>query len=250
MDEQGQFAASKMVESLSSWWELAGVDSCVVGEAVDWLALDAKPVNVELASTKPEPRPEPPAEQKIDWPQDIEDLRSMIAGGVALPGNAFSNRPVGPVGPANAALMVISDLPDGDELAAGKFGSGASGKLLERMMVAIGIELADCYWTALATTIPATGDLPEGALPELADFVRHQINLIDPESIIVLGSSACRALLGKELMESRGVLRDINYIGGKKAALTTFHPRTLLARPQMKAQAWKDLQMFVKKDIR
>ena len=250
MDQQGQFAASKMVESLNSWWELAGVDAAVGNEAIDWLVLDAKPEAVTPPSVKAAAQPELPVEPKLEWPQDIEALRSVIAGGAALPGNAFGNRPVAPVGPANAKPMVISDLPDGDELAAGKLGSGATGKLLERMMAAIGVDLADCYWTVLATTIPATGELPEATLLELADFVRHQIDLVDPERIIVLGSSACRALLGMELMEARGVLRDINYIGGKKAALTTFHPRTLLARPQMKAQAWKDLQMFVKKDIR
>jgi uracil-DNA glycosylase len=109
--------------------------------------------------------------------------------------------------------------------------------------------LGVCYWTALATTIPAAGELADAALPELAGFVRHQIDLVDPENIIMLGSSACRALLGLELMESRRNLQYFNHDGGKKAVLTTFHPRTLIARPQMKSQAWKDLQMFVKKDI-
>ncbi len=249
MDEQGQFAASKMVESLNGWWELAGVDTVVGDDAVDWLVFDAKPEGVAPPSVKPTPQPELPIERKLEWPQDIESLRDMIVGGAPLPGNRFSNRPVAPVGPANAKLMLVSDLPEDDELATGKLGSGATGKLLERMMAAIGIDLADCYWTALATTIPATAELPDADLPELADFVRHQINLVDPQNIIILGSSACRALLGMELMEARHNLQNINYIGGKKAALTTFHPRTLLARPQMKAQAWKDLQMFVKKDI-
>ena len=35
--------------------------------------------------------------------------------------------------------------------------------------------------------------------------------------------------------------------GRNIAALTTFHPRTLIARPAMKAQAWRDLQMFAKR---
>lgn len=249
MDLQGQFAASSILESLTGWWELAGVDAAVGDEAVDWLALDAKPEVVALIPVKSAPQLELLAETKVEWPQDIETLRGMIAGGAALPGNMFGNRAVAPVGLGNAKLMVISDLPDSDELAAEKLGSGATGKLLERMMAAIGMDLAECYWTALATTIPATGELPDAALPGLADFVRHQINLVDPQNVIILGSAACRALLGLELMEARQTIQNINYIGGKKAALTTFHPRTLLARPQMKAQAWKDLQMFVKKDI-
>ena len=249
MDQQGQFAASDMIESLTSWWELAGVDMAVGDEAVDWLALDAKPEVVAPAPVKQAPQQEVPLAAKAEWPQDIEVLRKMIADGAALPGNAFGNRAVAPVGPGNAKLMLISDLPDGDELATGKLGSGATGKLFERMLAAIGVDLSECYWTMLATTIPATGELPDAVLPELAAFVRHQVHLVEPENIIMLGSSACRALLGLELMEARGNLRNFNHNGGKKAVLTTFHPRTLIARPQMKAQVWKDLQMFVKKDI-
>ncbi len=249
MDQQGQFAASDMIESLNSWWELAGVNATVSDKAVDWLALDAKPVIAMQAPVIQGSQPDLPVEAKIEWPQDIETLRRMIADGAALPGNAFGNRSVAPVGPDNAKLMIVSDLPDGDELAAGKLGSGATGTLLERMLAAIGVNLDDCYWTSLATTIPAAGELPDAVLLELSGFVRHQINLVDPENIIMLGSSACRSLLGLELMGARGNLEYFNHDGGKKAVLTTFHPRTLIARPQMKSQAWKDLQMFVKKDI-
>ena len=248
MDEQGQFAATQMIESLNGWWKLAGFDSAVGEEAVDWLALDAKPEVVARVPVKQVPQQELPAKTKAEWPQDIETLRRMISEGAALPCNTFGNRMVAPIGPENARLMVISDLPDADELAAGKLGCGATGMLLERMLAAIGVELSDCYWTTLAATIPATGELPDPVLPELTAFVRHQVNLVDPENIIIFGSSACRALLGLELMEARGNLQDFNHDGGKKTVLTTFHPRTLIARPQMKAQAWKDLQMFVKKD--
>ncbi len=246
MDQRGQFTASAIVSSLNAWWELAGVDCAVGDETVNWLTLDAKLEISALIPDNPKPLPDLPVKMKIEWPQDIEALRSMISNGAALPSNAFGNRHIAPVGRSNASLMIISDLPDGDEVATGKLGSGATGNLLARMMAAIGVDLADCYWTALATTIPATGELPDSALPDLADFTRHQINLVDPKRIVVLGSSTCRALLGLDLMEARQNLQYINYVGGKKAVLTTFHPRTLLARPQMKAQAWKDLQMFVK----
>ena len=86
-----------------------------------------------------------------------------------------------------------------------RLGSGATGILLTRMLAAIDIKLPDCYWTALATTIPPTGDVPENALPELAEFVRHQIGLLRPNRwIVLLGSSAtCKALLGEELMKAR-----------------------------------------------
>lgn len=251
MEQQGQLAASQLIESLTGWWELAGVDAAVGETAVDWLELDAKADAIEnIAPSMPvlkEASPSMPSKPSIEWPSGVEALKAMIASGAALPGNGFSTSFVAPVGPAKCDVMVISDLPDPDELIGRTLGTGATGALLNRMLAAIGVDLADCYWTALATTIPPTGEVPESALSELADFARHQIALVNPKSIILLGSSACKALLGEELMKARVELRNINHDGSNMAVLTTFHPRTLIARPAMKAQAWKDLQMFAKR---
>ena len=249
MDQQGQPTALQMIGSLNRWWHLAGVDAAVGDDAVHWLKLDEKPETIPVAPLPKTEQVSLPVEVKTEWPNDIEILRLKIADNAALPGNAFSNRPVVPVGPANASIMVISDFPDADEVGSGVLGSGATGNLLARMLAAIDVKLADCYSTTLSTTVPATGELPDAMLPELADFVRHQMAMVEPARIVVLGSSASRALLGIEMMDARRNLPDFNYNGIKVAALTTFHPRTLIARPQMKAQAWKDLQMFAKRDV-
>ncbi len=252
MEPQGQLAASNMIESLTSWWELAGVDAAVGETPIDWLTLDA---TVEVAKSANIPTPTAkekvaaaPAKPAIDWPSDVESLKAMITGGIALPSNRFGTSFVAPAGPATSDVMVISDIPDQDELVGKVLGSGMTGMLLSRMMAAVNVKLADCYWTALATTIPPTGEVPENCHQELADFVRHQIDLIRPKSLVVLGSSSSKALLGEELMDARRSLQIINHDGSNMAVLTTFHPRTLIARPAMKAQAWKDLQMFAKRD--
>jgi uracil-DNA glycosylase len=250
MDERGQFATSHILESLNGWWQLAGVDCAVGDEAVDWLNLDIRPDIPAPVAPPKTAMPMPVAiHAQIEWPRDIASLRMMIAGGDALPGNAFSKRPVAPAGPDQADIMVISDRPDDDELASSMLGSGATGILLTRMLAAIGIRLDQCYWTALATTIPAAGDVPENALADLASFARFQIGLVQPKSIILLGSSACKALLDEDMMKARRDLRVFNHNDRNMAVLTTFHPRTLIARPQMKGQAWKDLQMFAKRDV-
>jgi uracil-DNA glycosylase len=249
MDDQGPIAASDMINSLTGWWDLAGVDSVVSDISVDWLSLDAKQEPTTAPLVTAETQQAVTAKPAVGWPEDIEALRIAISDQIALPGNGYGSRPVSSIGPSTCEMMVVSDLPDSDELTAGKLGSGASGVLLERMLTAIGVNLADCYWTSLASTMPATGELPDADIRELAAFLRHQIGLVKPKSIISLGSVASKALIGLDLMEARQNLRDFNHDGGKVAVLTTFHPRTLIARPQMKSQAWRDLQMFAKRDI-
>ncbi len=252
MEQQGQIAASDIVDSLTGWWELAGVDAAVGEMTVNWLELDAKPAATETESSPPTKTAKSPLSEPVrpavEWPNDIETLKALITRGAELPGNTFGSRFFAPIGLSISEVMIVSDLPDQDEFVAGKLGSGGSGVLLDRMMAAIGIKLADCYWTALATTIPSTGEVPEAAHMELADFVRHQMSLVKPKSLILLGSAACKALLNEELMKARAQLRNFNHDGSNMALLTTFHPRTLIARPAMKAQAWKDLQMFAKRD--
>lgn len=254
MDGARNFSTQDVTQSLANWWALAGVSEIAGEEPRSWF--DVEP---EAAVTEKPEQPEraAPKEELVssvgvplaDWPADIEALRTQISSGALLPGNMFGGKSVVPTGKPGAKLMVISDMPDADECATGEIGRGASGRLLTAMLAAIGISMDEIYWTPLATTMFAAGELPDTALPPLAEFALHQLQLVEPQAVMLLGSSASKALLGEELMKARGNLRDINYDVRKKAALTTFHPRTLIARPAMKAQAWQDLQMLAKGGI-
>jgi len=251
MGDRAETAALAAVGSLTGWWTLAGVDSAVGDETVNWLAADevtnpAKPAvtannsaaNVPVAAQIP----------SIPWPNDIATLRQMVRDGAPLPGNDLGPVHIPPIGPENSAIVIISDLPDLADTDEATAGTSAVHILLERMLAAIGINISDCYRTWLATSVPATGELPDHMLPELGHYMRHQLGLIKPSSMILLGSSACKAVLDADLMNARAELRSVNHDGRNIAALTTFHPRTLIARPAMKAQAWRDLQMFAKRD--
>jgi len=251
MEDRAETAALAAVESLTGWWTLAGVDSAVGEAPVNWLADDEvvnPPKLVGAAANSNANVPVAPQVPSIPWPNDIATLRQMVIDGAALPGNDFGPAHIPPIGPDNSAIVIISDLPDLADANEATAGTSAMHILLERMLAAIEVNIADCYRTWLATTVPATGELPDQFLPELGQYMRHQLGLIRPTSVIILGSSACKALLDADLMNARAELRNVNHDGRNMAALTTFHPRTLIARPAMKAQAWRDLQMFAKRD--
>lgn len=248
MEQPAQSSALDVVESLTGWWKLAGVDAAVSDETVNWLADKAEetPVSAVTPSAKAAPQTPVFAAPTIAWPSDIMELKRMVADGVPLPGNGFSSVYIPPVGPHNCDIMIVSDLPDTGDAEAMESQSSDTAILLRRMLAAIGVDMSLCYRTWLATTTPSTGEVPEDSLAALGDFVRHQMQIITPKSVIILGSSACRALLEDDLMNARALRRNINHDGSNMATLTTFHPRTLIARPAMKVQAWKDLQMFAK----
>lgn len=248
MEQRGQLAAAELIKSLTGWWQLAGVDSHVGNEPVQWLGEQHNAPSPPLPSARSLEKPAvKAAAAAVQWPDNMASLRSLVASGGALPCNDFGSKAVAAAGPDVSEVMIVSDLPDREDVDGGKLGSGASGALLSRMLAAIGLALPDCYWTALAMTRPATGEIAESALPDLAAFVRHQVGLVKPTSLVLLGSAPCKALLGEELMSARLRLPDFNHEGRIMPVLATFHPRTLIARPAMKAQAWKDLQMFARK---
>jgi len=247
MEDRGKITSFAVVESLSGWWELAGVDSAVGESTVDLLAQDAADTSphIPVATTAGKKQAEAPATPSIMWPTDIATLREMVVGGAPLPGCAYGPVRFPSVGPVSCDVMVISDLPD--ILPSPETTASLNAALLQRMLAAIGIDIAQCYCTWLATSIPSTAEVPENDLPDLAAFMLHQIKLIRPKSLVILGSAACKALLGEELMHARAELRNVNHDGRNITTLATFHPRTLIARPAMKKQAWRDLQMFAKR---
>ncbi|MFC4292157.1 uracil-DNA glycosylase family protein [Sphingorhabdus arenilitoris] len=252
--------AVKTASAVTKWWEMAGLGYLVEDEPVNWLEAE-KPKEAPIAPPKtqtharpnisdiPKTAPAAPVDP-ASWPQSVEQLLADIENGAPLPGNQFGGNRAKPVGAANCELMIISDLPDFDEIEAGFLGAGESGKLLANVTAAIGQGINRCFLTALASTRPASGDLPEEEIPQLTAFMMHQIGLVKPKTLLILGSAACSALLGAELMSARGSLLFVKHNGQKVSAVTTFHPRTLMARPVLKAQAWRDLQMLlINKDL-
>jgi uracil-DNA glycosylase len=239
----------KLAESVHAWWRDAGVDYVTDGEPMNWLG----PVVARPAPAKPVERMliEPAAPAVVakaplaEWPSDLAALKASIS---ALPGSSYGSRCITPKGEVGATALVIGDFPEEEEIAAGEFGAGPVATLLTNMLLACQIVPDLTYHTALAHSRPATASLPKDDLPALAAFARHQIALVQPKVVVLFGSAACEAMLSEELMSARGRLAYINQDDRKTAAVATFHPRTLVAQPQLKAQAWKDLQMLVRKD--
>jgi uracil-DNA glycosylase len=240
-----------MVNSLVDWWKNAGVDYFVCDDPQNWFAdsVETESQSLESKSTiTPVLQETPPfISAAHKWPSDINILCSEMKVSCLLPGSGFGGKAAAPVANSAAKLMIVSDIPDVDEIEAGMIGAGAAGKLLTNMLAVINLKLDDCYVTALATTRPATGELPEHSFAESAGFMMHQMKLVKPKAMLVLGSTACQALLNAELMSARGNLHYINHDGQKVTAIPTFHPRTLLARPILKAQSWRDLQILINK---
>lgn len=243
-----------LAESILGWWHDAGVDYLCADTTINWLeepSASPAPVDEQAHRLAPSTATTPSIAKRsirTDWPDQQDALVAAIIADPSLPGNAYSPARAAPHSVRNPELMVFLDFPEEEDLRAGTLGQGPVGQLLQAMLKACGYGPDNVYIGALAYSRPATGALPEPDVKLLNDFARHQIKVVKPRKLLLLGAAVADTLLGEDLMTARANLRDFNQDGANLTSVTSFHPRTLLVRPVLKAQAWRDLQRIVRKD--
>lgn len=147
-------------------------------------------------------------------------------------------------GAAKSRLMLIGEAPGRDEDIEGKPFVGRAGQLLDKMLAAIGLSEADAHITNIVYWRP-----PGNRTPSLLEvqacrpFVERQIELVEPDIIVLLGGAAAKSLLGIEegIMRLRGKWREMELGGRKIKVMATLHPAYLLRTPVQKRLAWRDL---------
>ena len=140
-------------------------------------------------------------------------------------------------GNPQARLMLVGEAPGRDEDIEGLPFVGRSGKLLDRMLAAIGLDRTRVYIANIIPWRPPGNRTPTPQESQIClPFVRKQIELVDPDILVCLGGPSATTLLGiKEgITKSRG--RWLTYDTGKREirALATFHPAFSIAQPATK----------------
>lgn len=148
-------------------------------------------------------------------------------------------------GDPNARLLFVGEGPGADEDAQGLPFVGRAGQLLNNMINAMGLERSQVYIANVVKCRPPQNRVPE---PEevhtCSPFLFRQIDIIRPEVIVALGSTAAARLLGGKspLSALRGRVHSVR---GTKL-IVTYHPAYLLRDPRQKKEAWADLQIAMK----
>jgi uracil-DNA glycosylase len=179
----------------------------------------------------------------VDRPAALQAIRDDIGDCTRCP-LAFQGRHTIVFGDGNpdARLMFIGEGPGADEDAQGLPFVGRAGQLLNNMIAAMGLKRSDVYIANIVKCRPPQNRVPE---PEEANtctpFLFRQIDVIQPEVIVALGSTAATYLLGSKspLARLRGRIHEAR--GAK--LIVTYHPAYLLRDPTQKKEAWKDLQL-------
>ena len=150
-------------------------------------------------------------------------------------------------GSQNAELMIVGNAPTNADEQQGNIFSGETGELLSAMLKAMGYQRNDVYITNIVKckTVENQEPTEEQALSCKAYLLR-QISLIKPKLILALGNSAAQQLLNSKSTMNR-LRGQFHYVDTINAPiLVSYHPTYLLASPNEKRKAWKDLQLAMK----
>jgi DNA polymerase len=181
----------------------------------------------------------------------LAELRSILDGFTGCTLRATATRLVFADGNPQARVMFVGEAPGRDEDIEGLPFVGRSGKLLDRMMAAIGLTRADAYIANIVPWRPPGNRTPtpqESAI--CLPFTLRQIELADPDVLVCLGGPSAHTLLGSRdgILKTRG--RWFKFQTGRREirATATLHPAYLLRQPLQKRLAWRDF-LAIKKAL-
>ena len=96
----------------------------------------------------------------------------------------------------DARIMFVGEAPGADEDAQGRPFVGRAGQLLEKIIIACGLERSDVFiGNILKCRPPGNRDPRPDEIISCLPFLQRQIEIIEPEILVALGAHAAKTLL-------------------------------------------------------
>lgn len=262
---------SNTAAELLAWYEEIGVDTALADAPQDRFAeteasgaraapeIKSAPVLRERPRRFESPTPIGPAatpaqtaavadaRERARMAETLDALRAVLEtyDGVAL--RKTATKLVFADGNPNARVMFVGEAPGKDEDREGLPFVGRAGQLLDRMLAAIGLDRTQAYIANIVPWRPPGNRTPTPQETELClPFIRRQIELANPDYLVLLGGSAALGLTGAKdgILKLRGRWLDFDTGTRTIKALPTLHPAYLLRTPSQKKLAWRDFRVL------
>jgi len=167
-------------------------------------------------------------------------------------------------GDPDADLMFVGEAPGADEDASGRPFVGRAGKLLDKMIEAMGLSRGSVYIANVLKTRPPNNRTPTvDEIHACAPYLFEQIRIIGPRALVTLGAPATRLLLGADPSAAMGQLRgtwasfppaslahellDGPWADEPVPVMPTYHPAYLLRSytAENRGKVWSDLRLVM-----
>ncbi len=148
------------------------------------------------------------------------------------------------IGNPKAKILFIGEAPGKDEDLQGEPFIGRAGKLLDKILAAMGFKREDIYIANILKCRPPNNRDPQPDEMDLCmPYLKEQIRLIRPQFICALGRIAVQGLL--DTKEPLGRLRKRWHRFEGIPFIATYHPAALLRFQKYKRDTWEDMQVLM-----
>jgi len=139
-------------------------------------------------------------------------------------------------GNADADLMFVGEAPGANEDRMGRPFVGQAGKLLDQLLLEVGLERADVFISnVLLCRPPGNRDPHPVEIENCQDYLMRELELLEPRVVCTLGNFATKLLRG----DNAGITRvhgreEVRVIGRRTVRLyPLYHPAAALYTPRM-----------------
>ena len=178
---------------------------------------------------------------KIDL---LKNLSSNVNIGLIFDKENIKSKVVFGSGDPNADLLIVGESPSDYEVEHNKPFLGNSGKLLDKILNAIGYSRsANVYFTYLIKFKIDGSRYPlNSEINKFIPLLKKQIEIIEPKMIVGLGKVVGRSLINKNL--SMDLMRNKVHSFSSYPLKITYSPDILLQYQSLKKLAWEDFQFI------
>ena len=174
----------------------------------------------------------------------LKNLSSKVDIDLSFDKKNINSKVVFGSGDPNADLLIVGESPSDYEVEHNKPFLGNSGRLLDKILKAIGYSRsANVYFTYLVKFKIDDFRYPlNSEINKFIPLLKKQIEIIEPKIIVGLGKVVGKALINKNL--SIDLMREKLHSFSSYPLKITYSPSTLLREQSLKKLAWEDFQFI------
>lgn len=143
-------------------------------------------------------------------------------------------------GPAGARVMLVGEAPGEQEVRQGRPLVGNAGRVFDRLLAGAGISREEVFITNLIKCRPPDNRAPRAAeVRACLPYLLQQIEAVNPEVIVPMGSHALKALAGPGLTLKEVHGRPLPH--GERVLFPMFHPAAAFYREELRTMIEADM---------
>ena len=153
-------------------------------------------------------------------------------------------------GNPNSKIMIVGEGPGANEDLEGVPFIGRTGELLNKMLLSINLDRDSVYISNVVNYRPPENRNPtEREITRYLPYLIKHIEIINPQILILLGSTALNTIIGndKVISDVRGKWIEKKIGTCNPSIIISFHPAFLMRQPDQKKLSWIDLKINIGK---